>query len=637
MTAASVYSRAYAAGYKPDPLLLVSEWADRNRELSSIVTDEPGRWRTARTPYLREIMDCLSPASPIETIVFMKGAQVGATECGNNWIGYVIDQAPGPMMAVLPTVETAKRWSKQRLAHVIDDTPCLRGKVADPRERDSGNTMLAKEFAGGILIITGANSGVGLRSMPARFMFFDEIDGYPADVDGEGDPVALAEKRSANFRRRKLFKVSTPTIEGISRIDREFARSDQRYYFVPCPHCGAYQTLKFARLKWPKGEPGKALYLCESCEQPIGEQHKTAMLEAGQWRGTAGHNGRVAGFHLSSLYSPVGWFSWAQAAAAWEKAQEDPSSLQVFVNTVLGETWRQQGEAPDWEKLYSRRETWERDKLPGGVLFVTAGVDVQKDRLEAAVYGWGRQRERWLIDYEVLPGYPDRPETWAALDELVNRTYPHASGADLSIVRMGLDSSYATNDVYAWGRKHGMGRVLILDPRERGVSMVGLPTAVDVSVQGRKIRRGVKIWPVATGMLKSELYGLLRVERPEAGSIPPGYCHFPDWLPEEFFKQLCAEQLVSQRDKRGYKRTQWVKMRERNEGLDTAIYARAAANVFGLDRFGDAQWRALEAAHKPKAEESKEIEPPPEEPALRRIIPPQSRNWLDRRDGWLRR
>ena len=228
--------RTWRRGMQPDPDLTVSEWADQHRWLSSRASAEPGRYRTARTPYLRAIMDALSPSHPAQRISFMKAAQVGATEAGNNWIGFVIHHAPGPMLAVLPTVEMAKRTSRGRLDPLIEDSPALRERVKPARSRDAGNSMLSKEFPGGILVLTGANSATGLRSMPARYIFLDEVDAYPASADEEGDPVTLAEARTTTFsHRRKVFMVSTPTIRGLSRIEREFEASDQRRYFVPCP------------------------------------------------------------------------------------------------------------------------------------------------------------------------------------------------------------------------------------------------------------------------------------------------------------------------------------------------------------------------------------------------------------------
>jgi len=283
--------KAWTRGLRPDPWLTVSQWADRHRWLSSRAAAEPGRYRTERTPYMRDIMDALSPSHPAQRVVFMKAAQVGATEGGNCFIGFVMHHVPGPMLAVQPTVELAKRNSRQRIDPLIEESPALRERVKPARARDSGNTQLSKDFPGGVLVMTGANSAVGLRSMPARYVFLDEVDAYPASADEEGDPVGLAEARSLTFaHRRKVFLVSTPTIRGISRIEREYEASDQRRFFVPCPHCGALQWLRFDRLRWDKGRPETATYYCDTCDELIGEHHKAGMLAAGEWRPTAAPN-----------------------------------------------------------------------------------------------------------------------------------------------------------------------------------------------------------------------------------------------------------------------------------------------------------------------------------------------------------
>lgn len=286
-----IYATAFYAGLKPDPLLKVSEWADEFRVLSQTASSEPGKWRTERTPYLKEIMDSLSPSSSVERVIFMKGAQIGGTEAGNNWIFYVIDQTPGPMLVVQPTVEMGKRWSKGRFAPLIDSTPCLKSKVKDPRSRDSGNTVQSKEFPGGMVVITGANSAVGLRSMPVKYLFLDEIDAYSGDSGGEGDPVLLAIARTNTFKRRKIFLVSTPTVHGISRIEKEFESSDKRYFFVPCPHCNHYQVLKWPQIKWENNDPKTAHYECTECKGKIENHQKTEMLSRGQWRATGEKEG----------------------------------------------------------------------------------------------------------------------------------------------------------------------------------------------------------------------------------------------------------------------------------------------------------------------------------------------------------
>jgi phage terminase large subunit GpA-like protein len=598
--------RAWREGLVPDPLLSVSEWSDRHRMLSSKASSEPGRWRTSRTPYLKEIMDCLSPTSPVERVVFMKAAQLGATEMGSNWIGYVIHHAPGPMMAVWPTVEMAKRNSKQRIDPLIEESPILKELIAPARSRDSGNTILAKEFRGGVLVMTGANSAVGLRSMPVRYLFLDEVDGYPLDVDGEGNAVALAEARTRTFARRKIFIVSTPTIAGVSTIEREYEASDQRRYFVPCPHCGHRQWLRFEQLRWERGEngtfPETAAYVCESCEVPIPEHHKTWMLEHGEWRAMAEGSNRTAGFHLSSLYSPIGWRAWRDIAIAWERSisKESGSSAEIktFKNTELGETWVEEGEAPDWQRLLERREDYRIGTVPVGGLLLTAGADVQKDRIEVSVWAFGRGKESWLVEHRVLMGDTARDEVWHSLASVLRETWTHETGCQLSLSRLALDTGFATQEAYAFVRQLRDSRLMAVKGVARGAALVGTPTAVDATTGGKKLRRGIKVFSVAGGIAKLEFYNNLR-KSPEVAEdgvtirYPIGFVHLPK-VDAEYLQQLCAEQLVTRRDRNGFAIREWQKMRERNEALDCYVYARAAATASGLDRFEDRHWRELE-------------------------------------------
>ena len=595
--------RAWREGLTPDPLLTVSEWSDRHRMLSSKASAEPGRWRTSRTPYLKSIMDCLSPMSAVERIVFMKAAQLGATEMGNNWIGYVIHHAPGPMMAVSPTVEMAKRNSKQRIDPLIEESPVLAELIAPARSRDAGNTILAKEFRGGVLVMTGANSAVGLRSMPVRYLFLDEVDGYPSDVDGEGDAISLAEARTRTFARRKIFIVSTPTIAGASSIEREYEASDQRRYFLPCPHCSHRQWLRFEQLRWEKGLPETAAYVCEACDEPIQEQHKTWMLEHGEWRALVPENGaKTAGFHLSSLYSPVGWRSWREIAAAWESAVNKESgsaaAIKTFKNTELGETWVEEGEAPDWQRLIERREDYPIARIPAGGLLLVGGADVQKDRIEASIWAFGRGKESWLVEHRVLMGDTARDAVWKRLAELTAETWTHESAAQLPLARFALDTGFATQEAYTFVRLARDPRVMAVKGVPKGAALVGTPTAVDLSQGGKKLRRGIKVFSVAVGIAKLEFYNNLRkaadvLEDGVTLRYPTGFVHLPK-VDAEFVQQLCAEQLITRRDRNGFAIREWQKMRERNEALDCYVYARAAASAAGLDRFEERHWRELE-------------------------------------------
>jgi len=598
--------RAWREGLRPDPRLTVSEWAERYRMLSTKESAEPGRWRNARTPYLREIMDCLSPTSPVERVVLMKGAQVGGTELGLNWVGYAIHHAPGPMMIVWPTTEMAQRNSKHRIDPLIEESPVLKDIIAPARSRDSGNTVLMKEFRGGVLVMTGANSAVGLRSMPVRYLFLDEVDAYPLDVDGEGDAIHLAEARTRTFARRKILLVSTPTIAGASIIEREFEASDQRRYFVPCPHCGHRQWLRFERLRWDRGQPDTAAYLCEGCDTAIAEHHKPRMLELGEW--VAQGTGTSAGFHLSSLYSP--WRKWREIAASWEKAAMSESRsaaiIKAFKNSELGETWVEEGEAPDWQRLLERREDYTIGSVPAGGLLLTAGADVQKDRIEVSIWAFGRGKTSWLIEHRVLMGDTARDDVWQRLKGLLDETWTRSRGSktvQMPLARLAIDTGFATQEAYAFVRACRDLRVMAVKGVARGAALIGTPTAVDVTHAGKKLRRGIKVYSVAVGIAKLELYNNLRKQveievdeddpEIEIMSYPHGYVHLPK-VDAEYLQQLCAEQLVTRRDRNGYPVREWQKMRERNEALDCYVYARAAASAAGLDRFEERHWRELE-------------------------------------------
>jgi phage terminase large subunit GpA-like protein len=595
--------RAWREGLTPDPRLTVSEWSDRHRMLSSKASAEPGRWRTSRTPYLKAIMDCLSPTSSVERVVFMKGAQLGATEMGSNWIGYVIHHAPGPMMAVWPTVDMAKRNSKQRIDPLIEESGVLAELIAPARSRDSGNTILAKEFRGGVLVMTGANSAVGLRSMPVRYLFLDEVDGYPVDVEGEGDAISLAEARTRTFARRKIFIVSTPTISGVSSIEREFEASNQCRYFVPCPYCSHRQWLRFEQLRWEKGQPETAAYVCESCDVPVAEHHKAWMLEHGEWRAMAPENGiKTTGFHLSSLYSPVGWRSWREIAAAWEAAVNketgSAAAIKTFKNTELGETWVEEGEAPDWQRLLERRDNYPVGTVPAGGLLLVGGADVQKDRIEASIWAFGRGKASWLVEHRILMGDTAREAVWRDLGALLAEQWTHASGATMPLSRFALDTGFATQEAYAFVRASRDSRLMAVKGIARGAALIGTPQAVDVSQGGKKLRRGIKVFSVAGGIAKLEFYNNLRkiADVEEDGvtiRYPAGFVHLPQ-MDAEFIQQLCAEQLVTRRDRNGFAHREWQKMRERNEALDCYVYARAAAAAAGLDRFEERHWRELE-------------------------------------------
>jgi phage terminase large subunit GpA-like protein len=592
----AIIERAARNGARPEGKRTVSEWADEFRMLTTRSSPEPGRWRTSRTPYLKQVMDCLSPSDAAEIVVLMSGSQVGKTEAGNNWIGYSIHLAPGPMMAVQPTTELAQRNSKQRIAPLIEDCPALRSRVKESRSRDSGNTVLAKEFPGGILVMVGANSAKGLRSMPARYLFLDEVDTYPGDVDGEGEPCDLAIARTSNFPRRKIFITSTPVVSGRSRIERYFNQSDQNHFFVPCPLCGEMQTLRPEFFHYSKLDPSDAHFVCEFCEGRIENHHKNWMLPRGEWRPQAETpQRRIRGFYLPTFYAPVGWISWEQIARKHLEAETDPAKMQVYHNLILGIPWADVGEVPNAARLYERREIYPIGIVPLGGLVLTAGVDVQLRRLEVEIVAWGRNRESWSVDYRVIEGDTSQEPVWGQLEQLLDEDFPSEYGQPMRIQKAAVDSGFNTLAVYNFVRLMNPIRVMAVKGDNHAASLVGHPSLIEIGPHGQRLKAGIRLWPLNVGIGKEQFYRWLRTDMPDLDSGEPwpvGFCHFPQYS-REFFEQLCAEQLMT-KTVLGYRKTEWVKMRERNEALDCRIYALAAAGALRVDTWQPDKWNSIE-------------------------------------------
>lgn len=592
----------------PDPPFTVSEWADKHRVLASVASAEPGKWRTSRTPYLREIMDSLSSYSAIETVVVMKGAQIGMSEAGFNFVGYAIHHAPGPLMYVMPTLDMAKKFSKTRIDPMIAESPALSERIKPARARDSGNTLFQKDFDGGTLLMTGANSAAGLRSMPIRFLVLDEVDAYPASADEEGDPVMLAVKRTSTFIRRKIFMLSTPGLKENSRIGKAYREGDQRYFNVPCDKCGTMQPITWKQIRWPEGRPDRAGFVCsahdpetgELCEHFHPEHRKGALLAAGEWIATAEpKRPGVRSYHISGLYSP--WYRWGEAAQDFIDAKDDPALLQPFVNTVLGEEWEDlTGDKVDPDSLLAKREELPTEELPARVALITCGVDVQPDRLELEAVGWGRDEESWSIDNQVIPGDPSALEVWDQLDDYLKRRWRHPSlEREMGISAVCIDTGGAnTQAAYRfvrpregrriWGIKGYAGKRPVW-PRKPSRNNKGRINLYSIGVDSAKeiiIARLAKVGPAVSGA---------------------GACHFGmDW-DQERFEQLTAERKVTRYHK-GFKIVEWTKPdHARNEALDCRVYAYAALQglIIGgiaLNREAKKVEAAIEAAAPVEAE-----------------------------------
>ncbi|WGS40737.1 phage terminase large subunit family protein [Burkholderia sp. JSH-S8] len=586
-----------------DPVIQVSEWADENRFLSHKVAAEPGKWRTSRVPYIREIMDCLSVTSSVQDVVFVAGTQVAKSETGLNWLGYSIDRVPGPFLVVLPTLTLAKRWSRQRLAEMVDSTDAIRAKSGEKRSRDSANTILEKEFEGdAMVVVTGANSAVGLRSMPARYIHFDEVDGYPNDVDGEGDPIGLATNRQDTFGlRAKRLYTSTPTEKDASAIEFLYLQSDRRRYYVRCPHCDVEQPLVWEDatgrrlMHWSDDDPSTAAYICADCGVLIAEHHKFDMLAGGRWIAESPGPNKAAGYWLNSLYSP--WVTWQALVREFLEAEKaavngDYAKLKKFRNTRLALTWEQPGDRVKSHTLMDRAktETYRLGTVPPGALVLTSAVDVQPDRLELLIVAWGVGEEVWIIDYRVIYGDTNEDEPWEQMREIVRTPLRNAWGHDLYVRACAVDTGYNAQRCYAWLREHaqeGFFGVKGFGDEKRPV--LGKRSAQDFNWRGVKIDNGAHMYPIGTFAAKEQLAGWLRLEGRGAHRV-----HFSPELAGDFFDQLTAERLVTKWIGGKAKREWWKPKSARNEVLDLMVYNMAACWFVGLPRWRAIQWETLQ-------------------------------------------
>lgn len=564
----------FCATFQPIPTLTVSEWAAKYRVLPRSGSSSPGPWRNEKTPFLVEIMNVLSPSYPCREVVFAKGSQIGASETGLNWLMYTIDVAPGPMLAVQPTNKAVERWSKQRIGPSLKQCDRLRDKL----NWGDGNTIYQKEFIGGTLILTGANSPADLASMPISKLYCDETDRYPTEAGEEGDPINLALRRMSTFPKGKAFFTSTPTILGKSKIWTLFLDSDQRYFYIPCPECGEFQTIEFERLSWPKGQPDKVALACLHCGSLIQEHKKTKMLAAGYWKAHNPDHHRV-GFHLSSLYSPVGWLSWVEIARMFEAISDDVEMIKVFTNTILGLPYEESGEQIAAEYLLRRRETYEAD-IPDGVYFLTLAIDVQQDWIAYEVCGWGIGEESWGIEYGELHGDlsvitnndANNLSIWERIDQLRRSVYKRLDGSELRIACTVIDSGgWWTNEVYQYTKPLNKYRVYAI----KGASVFDRPF---ISKPSRNTKNKCRLYVLGVSQGKIIVQKRLKKDSPSAG-----YCHFPDdegrGYDAEYYAGLTSEKLTINL-KKGKLIRQWVKPKgAANEPFDLRVYNTAAIKI----------------------------------------------------------
>lgn len=538
----------------------------------------------------------------IEQITVMKSARVGYSKILNHVAAFHIHQDPCPIMIVQPTIEDAQGYSKEEIAPMLRDTPCLKGVVSEAKSKDGANTILQKQFPGGSLSLVGANSPRGFRRVSRRVVLFDEIDGYPPSAGTEGDQIKLGIRRTEYYWNRKIVSGSTPTVKDFSRVERMFQQGDQRRYFCPCPDCGHMQYLKWANIKWRDDDPSTASYACEGCGVWIPHAKKRWMVERGEWRPTAPGNGKHVSFHIWAAYSYSPNATWPNLVEEFLDAKNDAEQLKTFVNTVLGETWEDEyASKVGADALVDRASTevYRHGEVPSEALLLTIGCDVQEDRLSLSVWGWGREEEGWLIDRVKIYGDPHRAEVWKQLDEILQTPYPGDGDRRLKPMVVAIDSGgHHTAEVYQYAReRQNLGVVAIKGMSQKNKPPIGKPTKVDLNAQGKTLKKGAQVFPVGSDTIKSLLFGRLKHNEPGAG-----YLHFYPTTEVDYFEELTAEKQIM-RFRNGFPERVWVKKSSaRNEALDELVYAYAALNRVYQIKDRRTLWDQMEKAPEERKE-----------------------------------
>lgn len=606
---------------KPPEDLTVAQWADKNRRLSSEASAEVGKWRTSRTPYMLDILNCFTDPK-VEHIVIVAASQVGKSEAINNMIGYCIDQNPGPILLVEPTVENAKSYSKERIAPMIRETRCLRKAVAAPKSRDSSNTVLQKAFMGGMLTLTGSTESQALCSRPIRYLFGDERDRWATSAGSEGNPWELATARTTTFYNRKMVEVSTPTIKGASVIAASYELGTMECWKSKCRHCGEYSEIQFENIHFDSKtvstsgdqnifEVNNIFYACPVCggvstETEVKKQPAMWVAEAPQ----AVKLHKTRSFWLTAWVSP--WATWKEIILQYLQAGNDPEKLQVVFNTKFGKLWENRGDLQSEDDILARREEYAAE-LPEGVLVLTCGVDTQDDRLEYEVVGYGHFGEKWGIKRGIIMGRPDTDEVWERLDDVIAHRYCFESGISLGISLTFVDEGgHFTMEVRKRCLERQSKKVFAIKGAAgaRDIPYTAPPKKQKITIRG-KVVASAWVYEIGVNAGKQKIFNDLKVQTHGAH-----FCHFPkrDDYGKAFFKSYMSEHLVYNDKLKNPWVWEKIPGHERNEALDCRNYANAAYAAIDPDLDAvEARIRALKAGKlapkksKPQAKRKKPL------------------------------
>ncbi len=608
--AADTLATAIARAVRPDPAVLVDQWAEANRILPPD-TPEPGPYRSSRTPYLIDIQRAMSPGSPWREGWFQKGHQIGGSVSGENMIGAWVSTAAGSLLVVFPTIDDAKQWEISRFEPMRSGTAALRRRIRPANEKGADNTKLRKRYPGGVMRLVGSNRVGALKSATIRYVKFEEPDEYPPDLADQGNPIALAKARTANFgRKAKIYGDGTPTIEGASAIATQFARGDQRRWHLVCPDCAHPQHLRWEQLKWTDADPATARYACEECGTLNAEaawkarnyatrpkactEEAAATAGLAHWVATATGEPGVASWHINALAAPIGWRPWPGLVQEWLAAQGNEEALKTFYNNNLGQPYALKlGTEVGAEALQQRAERYPLMTVPAGGLVLVAGVDTQDNRLAIVIRAFGRGEESWGVWHGEIYGDTSQPEVWGKLRDLLDAPVRHANGQVMRIDAAGIDSGgHRTEDVYAFCRDaklRGRNWFAIKGARAYDSPKLGRPRAVEFTWRGVAVPGGVELRHVGTQAIKNLIDGRLKLTKPGGGMY-----HFPLGFEADYYRQLRAERRQRKRDSAGRSWLWWVKGTERNEAWDCEVYAYAALLYAISGQHADQVWAKRE-------------------------------------------
>ena len=577
-TARELWQYISKNGLKPLPKTSVSQWADNHRMLSSGISAEPGKWKTSRAPYQKDIMNAFTEPG-IHRVVVKSSSQIGKSDMMNNVIGRFAHLDPCAIMMIQPTIDMAQDYSKTRIALMIRDTKVLNTLFYDVKSRDANNTILSKVFPGGRLIMCGANSPAGLASRPIRILLADEVDRFPDSAGTEGDPVDLAAKRMTTFWNSCMGLFSTPTNEGSSRIDEEYLAGTQEEWQHKCPNCGEYHLLRhidmtvdYKEIKTPSGKKtvivNDVKWRCPHCGFSFSEKEMKQTPQKYISRNADALKNGIRSFFVNGFTSP--WMTWSKIMREWLEAKGDPEREKVIMNTVFGESYKQKGAFEDEQIFLRRRESYGAE-LPNGVLLLTAAIDTQDNRLEYEVVGWGKEEECWGIRKGIVLGAPNQDRTWKEIDNILDKTYHFADGKGLKVVRTFIDSGgHYTSDVYNYCQKNFHKQRFAI----KGRGGPGIPLIYKIA-KANNAKAPLILLGVDDG--KQQIMDRLSIDSPG-----PLYFHFPQdegikELSNRGYDDLYFKGIISEHKKvykrNGVLREVWETTKNvRNEPLDLRNY-----------------------------------------------------------------